>query len=191
MTTLSDGLGLQLVGAVACDRHRFVECGDFPRDVLGDHFETGSTNGVFDKQVVGESPGGSPIADDAAGGGHRIDDDVIADGDAGHVRADLDDFACGFVAEWRVPLARRNSTDSDVERIGATDSAGAHPDQYVVRPGLRAFGIEDFRLAAAGDESRFHGRFHDVPSNSISKVSRYSAKIGSSCSTVRPYWSRL
>ena len=121
--------GFALVGAVARDGHRFVECGDFPRDVLGDHFETGSTNGVFDQQVVSEGPGGSPIADDAAGGGHGIDDDVIAHGDARHIGADLDDFACGFVAERRVPLARRDAADGDVERVGAADSAGAHLDE--------------------------------------------------------------
>ena len=143
--------GFALVCTVARDGHRFVEGGDFPRDVVGDDFETGSADGIFDQQIVREGPGGSPVADDAAGCGHGIDDDVIADGDAGHVRADLDDFARGFVAERRVPLARRNATDGDVERVGATDAAGAHPDQYVVRPGLRAFGIEDFRLAGAGD----------------------------------------
>ena len=61
--------GFALVRAVTCDGHRFVECGDFPRDMIGNDFETCSPNRVFDQQIVRQGPGGSAVADDAAGGG--------------------------------------------------------------------------------------------------------------------------
>ncbi len=180
-------LGFALVGAVAGDGHRLVERGDFPRDVAGNDFETGSAHGVFDQQVIRERPGRSPVADDAARRGHRIDHDVIPDRDAGHLIADLDDFAGRLVPQRRVSLARRDAADRDVERVGTADAAGTHPDEDVVATGLWAVGVDDLCLTRSGDDGHFHG----AASSSMSKVSRYSAKTGSSCSTLRPYWSRL
>ena len=92
-----------------------------------------SADGVFDEQVVGECPSGAAVADDAAGRGHGVDDDVVADGEAGHLGADLDDLAGGFVTERGVALARRDAADGDVERVGSADAAGAHADQDVAR----------------------------------------------------------
>jgi hypothetical protein len=66
------------------------------------------------------------------------------------------------VTERRVPLARRDTADGDVERVGATDSAGAHSDEHVVPTGLRTLGVDDFCPTGAGD----HGRFHGVSSSS-------------------------
>ena len=88
---------------------------------------------------------------------------MIAHGDAGDVRADLDDFARGFVTERRVPLAWRDAADGDVERVGAADATGAHPDEHVAGTGLRAVGIQDFGLARAGDRGAFMEAFTACP----------------------------
>ena len=150
MATLSDDLGLHWLAPWRATAIGSLRAATSHGMCLG-YFETGPTNGVFDQEVVGEGPGGSPIADNAAGGGHWIDDDVIAHGDARHIGANLNDFTRRFVAERRVPLARRDAADGDVERVGAADSAGAHLDDGVVRAGLRAVGVDDLGLARAGD----------------------------------------
>src|SRR5271166_2438900 len=143
--------GFATVGAVAGDGHRLVERGDFPRDVVGDDFQTGSADGVLDQQVVGEGPGGSAVADDAAGGGHGVDHDMIPNSDAGHVTADLDDFPGRLVSQRCVPLARRNTADRDVERVGTADAAGAHSHEYVAGADLRAVRVDNLGLTRAGD----------------------------------------
>ena len=94
---LVSGLGFAAVGAVAGDGHRFVEGGDLERDVIGDDLQTGSPDGVFDQQEIGEGTGRPAVADDAARRDHRVDDDVVTDRDVGDVGADVDDFTGGFV----------------------------------------------------------------------------------------------
>ena len=101
---LVGGLRSALVDAVAGHGHRFVERGHLERDVVGHDLEALAANRVLDEQVFGQRTSGAAVADDSARRGHRVDDDVVADRNAGDVAADLDDLARGLVAERRLPL---------------------------------------------------------------------------------------
>ena len=141
---------------MAGDGHRFVEGGDLERNMVGDDLQTGSANGVFDQQELGECARGAAVADDAAGRGHGVDDDVVTDGDAGHVGADVDDFAGGFVTQWGVILSGRDAADRDVEGVGSANTAGPHADQDVVGADGRGVGVDDLCRAGAGHHGHLH-----------------------------------
>jgi hypothetical protein len=53
------------------------------------------------------------------------------------------------VSERHAFLARRNTADRDVERVGTADAAGPHSDEYVERDDPGAIHLDDFGLARA------------------------------------------
>jgi hypothetical protein len=91
----------------------------FEGDVIGYHFEANPAHGLLDQEVFGERTRGTAVADDPAGRGDRIDDDVITDGDSGHLGTDLHHFARRFVAQRHLPLMRRESAHRDVQRVAS------------------------------------------------------------------------
>ena len=90
---------------MACHGHRLVEGGYFERNVVGHNFEALTANRVLDQQELRERTGGAAVSDNSAWRRHWIDDDVVADRDAGDLAADLDHLTRGFVAQWCLPLA--------------------------------------------------------------------------------------
>ncbi|GJO08727.1 hypothetical protein NJB1907f34b_37300 [Mycobacterium marinum] len=92
-------LWLALVYSMAGHRHRLVERGHFERYVLGNDLQAYPAHRLLDEEIVRQRATGSAVADDAVGGGHRIDDDVVTDGEARYPRADRDHLAGGFVPE--------------------------------------------------------------------------------------------
>ena len=93
------------VDAVACHGHRLVEGGYFERNMVGHNLNARTANRVLDQQELRERTGGAAVSDNSAWRRHWIDDDVVADRDAGDLAADLDYLTRGFVAQWCLPLA--------------------------------------------------------------------------------------
>ncbi|BBY71435.1 hypothetical protein MPRI_36220 [Mycobacterium paraintracellulare] len=67
---------------------------------------------------------------------------MIADLDPYDVRAHLDDFTGGFVAQRHATLHRWDPAHGYVNPVGPTHAAGTHSQQDVVRSGLRLRNIE-------------------------------------------------
>jgi hypothetical protein len=124
---------LASVDTVAGHGHRLVEGCHLERDVVGHDLETLTALGILDEQIVGQRTGRSAVADDPAGGGHRIDHDVIAHRDAGDVAAHLDDLAGGFMTQWHMAVSARHSAQRDVKGVRTADSARPNLDQYIRR----------------------------------------------------------
>jgi len=124
--------------------------------VVWDHLEADATHSVFNKQEVGECACGPAISDDSAWRGHRIDDDVVANHDAGDFGADVDDLARGFVTQWGAPLSWWDAADRDVERVGSADATRSHPDQHVGRADLGLRGVDDLDLAWPSHHGHLH-----------------------------------
>ena len=61
--------------------HRFVERGYFEGNVVGYDLQCLSADCVLDEEIVSEGAQRATVADDAAGRGHRIYNDMVADCD--------------------------------------------------------------------------------------------------------------
>ena len=144
--------GVEPVDRVAGDRHRFVERGHAERHVRRDDPELLTRLRIEQHHVLAERALRAAGAEQAVDGGHDVDDDVVADGDALDLGADLDDLACRFVPERRRALARRDAAIGRVHVVGAADAAGAHAHEHVARAGGGGVDVDDGRLAGAGHQ---------------------------------------
>ena len=81
---------------------------------------------------------------------------MIAHRDVGDVVTDFHHLARRFVAERRVTLARRDTSQRDVERIGAADAARAHLDQDILGARRRHRNVENLRLARCSHHRHPH-----------------------------------
>jgi hypothetical protein len=148
--------GLAPVDAVPGHGHRFVEGGDFERDVVGHHLQARASHRVLEQQVFGQCAAGCAVADDSVRRRHRVDDDVIAHRDTNDVTTNLDHFAGRLVPEWHAAVMAGDTAHRDEKRVGAADSACPDLDEHIGRTDRGFRRVDHLRLAGCCHDGHLH-----------------------------------
>ena len=113
---------------------------------------------VGDEQLGGEPSLGGAVSDAAPLVVARMDDDPVADPGRVDVGADPLDRAGDLVAEAQWGVGRPgHAAHPDVGEIAATDAAGSHGHQRVVRAGIRRPDLVEPHVPRAVHPDLLHG----------------------------------